>query len=83
MYLDKAETWEMAMDFGPEVFETIRTETMTDYNGDETDNYWGKGKTDNPASDLRKKGFDEFVKRHYDEYQEVIERIPGIMKLGI
>jgi len=57
MYLTKAETWRMAKELG--CLEVIIKETVTDYNGDMTENEWGFGKADNPASVLRKNGFYE------------------------
>jgi len=58
MYLTKAETWRLANELG--ILEIIRTETHTDYNGDRsTLNDWGYGKLDNPASELRAKGYEE------------------------
>lgn len=42
------------------VVRIIRDMTLTDYNGDnKTKNDWGLGKEDNPASELRAKGFRE------------------------
>ncbi len=55
MYLDKAQTWKLANDLG--CLQKIINYTMTDYNGDETMNEWGKGKLDNPASELRARGY--------------------------
>lgn len=58
MYLTKAETWKLANDLG--ILEVIRDDTHTDYNGDRTTkNDWGYGKLDNPASELRAKGYEE------------------------
>lgn len=57
MYLSKAETWKMAADMG--ILETIVYDTMTDYNGEMTQNEWGRGSIDNPASNLRAKGYFE------------------------
>lgn len=58
MYLTKAETWKLANDLG--ILEIIRNDTHTDYNGDRTTrNDWGYGKLDNPASELRAKGYAE------------------------
>lgn len=58
MYLTKAETWKLASEL--DIVEIIRTETHTDYNGDRsTLNDWGYGKLDNPASELRAKGYNE------------------------
>ena len=58
MYLTKAETWKLAADL--DIVDIIRTETHTDYNGDRTTlNDWGYGKLDNPASELRAKGYQE------------------------
>lgn len=69
MWLNKAETWGLAADLdkaeGMEdflVLETVRTKTLTDYNGDTTMNEWGMGKEDNPASVLRAKGYREAKK---------------------
>lgn len=47
--------------FRNSVVEVIRTLTLTDYNGDDTLNDWGRGKEDNPASILRAKGYREAV----------------------
>lgn len=62
MYLTKAETWRLAKEVSDEKFdvvEIVRTMTLTDYNGDLTQNEWGFGKLDNPASELRAKGYFE------------------------
>jgi 7-cyano-7-deazaguanine synthase len=72
MQLTKAETWKLAADLRGEynvngrpeyidVVEVVRTMTLTDYNGDMTQNAWGMGKEDNPASILRAKGYNEAV----------------------
>lgn len=72
MHLTKAETWKMAGDMlfedikkgaTVDILEIIRTKTMTDYNGDRTQNDWGMGKEDNPASVLRAKGYREAVEK--------------------
>lgn len=57
MYLTKAETWKMAVDLG--CFETVRDYSMTDYNGSLKKNEWGFGNLDNPASELRARGYYE------------------------
>ena len=58
MYLTKAKTWKMAKDLG--CLEIIIHHTHTDYNGNHTDfNEWGYGAPDNPASQLRAKGYRE------------------------
>ena len=58
MYLTKAETWKMAKDL--DCLEVIIHQTHTDYNGNRTDfNEWGYGALDNPASQLRAKGYQE------------------------
>lgn len=57
MYLNKAETWKMAKDLG--CLEVIIHDTLTDYNGDMTLNEWGLGINNNPATELRVKGFYE------------------------
>ena len=58
MYLTKAETWKLAYDL--DVLDIVRDYSHTDYNGDRTTyNEWGYGKLDNPASELRAKGYAE------------------------
>lgn len=64
MYLTKAETWKLARELGEvageDVFETVRVESHTDYNGNRSQwNEWGYGKLDNPASKLRAEGYQE------------------------
>lgn len=54
MWIDKAETWAMADELG--VFNIIRNETMTCYNG-----IAGDGCGHCPACLLRKKGLDKFL----------------------
>jgi 7-cyano-7-deazaguanine synthase len=60
MYLNKAETWKMAKELN--CLDVIIRDTVTDYNGDETLNEWGRGLIDNPASKLRAKGYYEAKK---------------------
>lgn len=43
--------------------EIIRTKTLTDYNGSMKMNDWGMGELNNPASELRAKGYYEAVKQ--------------------
>tara|TARA_Y100000034_G_scaffold29728_1_gene36206 strand:+ start:72182 stop:72883 length:702 start_codon:yes stop_codon:yes gene_type:complete len=59
MHLTKAETFGLAalMDVLP----VIINDTLTCYNGDLTQNEWGKGCGDCPACELRKKGFYEYI----------------------
>lgn len=57
MYLTKAETWKLAKDLG--CLNIIINKTITDYNGTKFFNEWGFGKLDNPASELRAKGYYE------------------------
>lgn len=57
MYVDKAQTWKMAKELG--CLDIIIKYTLTDYNGNKTMNEWGKGVNDNPATELRVKGFYE------------------------
>lgn len=62
MYLTKAETWKLAKELSTDEFnvtEIVRTMTLTDYNGDLTQNEWGMGKLNNAASELRAKGYYE------------------------
>ena len=62
MWLDKAQTWGMAMSLGGKsLVELIRKETHTCYVGDHTtQNAWGYGCGHCPACDLRRKGFEMF-----------------------
>jgi 7-cyano-7-deazaguanine synthase len=57
MYLTKAETFKMAKELG--VLDIIINDTMTDYDGANTKHEWGYGNLDNPASNLRAKGYYE------------------------
>lgn len=57
MYLTKAETWKLAKELN--CLSVIVNDTLTDYNGNTTKNEWGMGINDNPATDLRIKGFYE------------------------
>jgi 7-cyano-7-deazaguanine synthase len=58
MYKSKAEAWKLAYELG--VLDIVRDLSHTDYNGDRTTyNEWGYGKLDNPASQLRAKGYEE------------------------
>ena len=57
MYLTKAETWRLAKELG--CLDVIINDTLTDYDGDMTMNAWGRGNENNPASKLRRDGFNE------------------------
>ena len=57
MYLTKAETWKMANELG--ILDIIINDTMTDYNGSLVKQDWGYGTEENPASQLRAKGYYE------------------------
>ena len=57
MYINKAETWKMANELG--CLDVIINDTLTDYNGNMTKNEWGYGVNNNPATDLRVKGYYE------------------------
>lgn len=57
MYLSKAETWKLANELG--CLEVIINDTITDYNGNTTINEWGMGLNNNPATNLRVKGYYE------------------------
>lgn len=79
MWLTKAETWKLAADLGRcnylvpgvgvsitrtfDVVGIIRDLTLTDYNGSTKMNEWGMGELNNPASELRAKGYFEAVER--------------------
>jgi 7-cyano-7-deazaguanine synthase len=57
MYLDKAQTWKLAKELN--CLDVIINDSLTDYNGNMTENEWGYGVNDNPATELRVKGFYE------------------------
>ncbi len=63
MYLDKAETWKLAKELN--CLDVIINDTLTDYNGNQTMNEWGMGVNDNPATELRVKGFYEAKKNNW------------------
>lgn len=63
MYLTKAETWKLAKDLN--CLDIVINDTLTDYNGCHDVNEWGKGKIDNPASELRAKGYYEAKKNNW------------------
>ena len=54
MWIDKKETWKMADDLG--VFDVIRQETLTCYNG-----VRGDGCGDCPACRLRRRGMEAYL----------------------
>jgi len=62
MWLDKAQTWELAVRLGgPALLEMVRSDTHTCYLGDRTVLHpWGYGCGKCPACDLRRKGFEVF-----------------------
>ena len=55
MHLSKAQTWKLAHELG--CLDVIVNDTMTDYNGSQQMNVWGRGTLDNPASQLRAAGY--------------------------
>ena len=63
MYLNKAETWKMAKDLN--CIDVIINDTLTDYNGNETMNEWGLGVNNNPATELRVKGYYEAKQKNW------------------
>ena len=63
MYINKAETWKMAKDLG--CINVIINDTLTDYNGSQNMNEWGMGINNNPATELRVKGFYEAKKNNW------------------
>lgn len=70
MYLTKAETWRLAAEL--RIVDVVREMTHTDYHGNRTERHaWGYGKLDNPASELRAKGYEEAVAQGWidDEQQ--------------
>lgn len=63
MYLTKAETWKMAKEL--DCLNVIINDTLTDYNGNDTKNEWGMGTNNNPATELRIKGYYEAKKNNW------------------
>lgn len=63
MYLTKAQTWKMAKELN--CLDVIVNDTLTDYNGSEVMNEWGRGVEDNPATILRVKGYFEAQKNKW------------------
>ena len=63
MYLNKAETWKLAKELN--CLDVIINDTLTDYNGDLTKNEWGYGVNNNPATELRVKGFYEAKEKNW------------------
>jgi 7-cyano-7-deazaguanine synthase len=64
MWLDKRQTWALALELGgPALFEIVREKTHTCYLGDrQTWHDWGYGCGSCPACDLRRTGYEGFVK---------------------
>lgn len=62
MWLDKAQTWRMAVDLGgKELLEIVRDLSHTCYLGDrQSQHEWGYGCGSCPACELRKSGFENF-----------------------
>lgn len=58
MYKNKAEIWGMAEELG--VFDLVRDDSHTCYNGSRQENPWGAGCGECPACDLRSKGWEEY-----------------------
>jgi queuosine biosynthesis protein QueC len=56
MWLNKAQTWELADDLG--VFDLVRNETLTCYNGE-----MGDGCGHCPACTLRRRGLEEYLRK--------------------
>ena len=65
MWIDKAQTWELAKMLGREpLIELIREETHTCYDGDRTRRHsWGWGCGICPACELRASGFERYIKQ--------------------
>ena len=62
MWMDKAETWQLAEELGGNEFVELEKEhTHTCYNGDRSTRHeWGYGCAKCPACELRKQGYEEF-----------------------
>ncbi len=64
MWIDKAQTWEMAHDIGGQMlFDLIREETHSCYLGDRSKKHdWGYGCGTCPACHLRAKGYETYMR---------------------
>lgn len=64
MWLDKKQTWELAKELGGAGFvELVREETHTCYLGDRQHRHdWGYGCNDCPACELRRTGFEAYLR---------------------
>lgn len=62
MYLDKADTFQLAEELG--ILDIVLEHTHTDYHGDRSERHpWGYGRLDNEASRLRARGWAEYQRR--------------------
>ena len=64
MWMDKAETWQLAEELGGNEFVELEKEhTHTCYNGDRSTRHeWGYGCAKCPACELRKQGYEEYLR---------------------
>ena len=64
MWIDKAETWQLAEELGGNEFVELEKEhTHTCYNGDRSTRHeWGYGCAKCPACELRKQGYEEYLR---------------------
>ena len=64
MWIDKAETWQLAEELGGNEFVELEKEhTHTCYNGDRSTRHeWGCGCGKCPACELRKQGYEEYLR---------------------
>ncbi|VVD63585.1 7-cyano-7-deazaguanine synthase QueC [Pandoraea terrigena] len=69
MWIDKADTWQMAQDLGGDVLvETVREDTHTCYLGERSVLHsWGYGCGECPACQLRQRGYEQWRARHHDQ----------------
>ncbi|VVD89200.1 7-cyano-7-deazaguanine synthase [Pandoraea eparura] len=71
MWIDKADTWQMAQDLGGDVLvETVREDTHTCYLGERSVLHaWGYGCGECPACQLRQRGYEQWRARHHDQHR--------------
>ncbi|VVD64222.1 7-cyano-7-deazaguanine synthase [Pandoraea cepalis] len=69
MWIDKADTWQMAQDLGGDALvETVREDTHTCYLGERSVLHaWGYGCGECPACQLRQRGFEQWRARGHDQ----------------
>jgi len=66
MWINKAQTWQLACSLGPELFKLVQHSTHTCYKGIRTPNQWGAGCGECPACTLREQGYKDWKAEAFD-----------------